>query len=70
MAWKSSPETTAGYALSVAGEANRHARGVCCGIYPITRKRRSSNTSRDSSSQGTVVHVESEHTPWRVIGGA
>ena len=26
----------AGYALSAAGEANRTARGVACGIYPIT----------------------------------
>jgi pyruvate/2-oxoacid:ferredoxin oxidoreductase alpha subunit len=26
----------AGYALSTAGEANRTARGVACGIYPIT----------------------------------
>ena len=26
----------AGYALSLAGEANRNARGTACGIYPIT----------------------------------
>ena len=26
----------AGYAMSAAAEANREARGACCGIYPIT----------------------------------
>ena len=25
-----------GHSMSVAGEANRHARGAVCGIYPIT----------------------------------
>ena len=26
----------AGHSMSLAGEANRNARGVVCGIYPIT----------------------------------
>lgn len=61
----------AGYALAAAAEANRDARGACCGIYPITpqteiveyvAKRRFSKTK--------VVPVESEHSAMGVCIGA
>ncbi len=61
----------AGYALSAAGEANRNARGVVCGIYPITPQ--TEIVERVASfdfTKGRVVPVESEHSAMGVSIGA
>jgi len=61
----------AGYALSVAGEANRTARGVACGIYPITPQSEIVEyVARFPFSKGRVVPVESEHSAMAVSMGA
>jgi pyruvate/2-oxoacid:ferredoxin oxidoreductase alpha subunit len=61
----------AGYALSVAGEANRTARGVACGIYPITPQTEIVEyVARFPFSKGRVVPVESEHSAMAVSMGA
>jgi len=61
----------AGYALSVAGEANRAARGVACGIYPITPQSEIVEyVARFPFSKGRVVPVESEHSAMAVSIGA
>jgi pyruvate/2-oxoacid:ferredoxin oxidoreductase alpha subunit len=61
----------AGYALSVAGEANRTARGVACGIYPITPQTEIVEyVATFPFSKGRVVPVESEHSAMAVSMGA
>jgi len=61
----------AGYALSVAGEANRSARGVACGIYPITPQTEIVEfVAGFPFSKGRVVPVESEHSAMAVSIGA
>jgi len=61
----------AGYALSSAGEANRTARGVACGIYPITPQTEIVEyVARFPFSKGRVVPVESEHSAMAVSIGA
>ncbi|MGI9247567.1 MAG: pyruvate ferredoxin oxidoreductase [Woeseiaceae bacterium] len=61
----------AGYALSLAGEANRAARGVACGIYPITPQSEIVEyVARFPFSKGRVVPVESEHSAMAVSMGA
>jgi len=61
----------AGYALSTAGEANRTARGVACGIYPITPQTEIVEyVARFPFSKGRVVPVESEHSAMAVSIGA
>ena len=61
----------AGYALSVAGEANRTARGVACGIYPITPQTEIVEyVAKFPFSKGRVVPVESEHSAMAVSIGA
>ncbi len=61
----------AGYALSAAGEANRSARGVACGIYPITPQTEIVEyVARFPFSKGRVVPVESEHSAMAVSMGA
>jgi pyruvate/2-oxoacid:ferredoxin oxidoreductase alpha subunit len=61
----------AGYALSVAGEANRTARGVACGIYPITPQTEIVEyVAKFPFSKGRVVPVESEHSAMAVTMGA
>ncbi|HSG59733.1 MAG TPA: hypothetical protein VLA06_09400 [Woeseiaceae bacterium] len=61
----------AGYALSVAGEANRTARGVACGIYPITPQTEIVEyVANFPFSKGRVVPVESEHSAMAVSMGA
>jgi len=62
----------AGYALAVAGEANRTARGAICGAYPITPQTEIVEFLRDFPfTKGRVVPVESEHSAMGVcIGGA
>lgn len=61
----------AGHALSVAGEANRTARGVACGIYPITPQTEIVEyVARFPFSKGRVVPVESEHSAMAVSMGA
>jgi len=61
----------AGYALSVAGEANRTARGVACGIYPITPQSEIVEyVAKFPFSKGRVVPVESEHSAMAVSMGA
>lgn len=61
----------AGYALSAAGEANRTARGVACGIYPITPQTEIVEyVARFPFSKGRVVPVESEHSAMAVCMGA
>jgi pyruvate/2-oxoacid:ferredoxin oxidoreductase alpha subunit len=60
-----------GYALSVAGEANRHARGAACGIYPITPQTEIvERVAAFPFSKGRVVPVESEHSAMGVTMGA
>jgi len=62
----------AGYALSVAGEANRNARGAVCGIYPITPQTEIvERVAAFPFTKGRVVPVESEHSAMGVsIGGS
>lgn len=61
----------AGYALSAAGEANRTARGVACGIYPITPQTEIVEyVAKYPFSKGRVVPVESEHSAMAVSMGA
>ncbi len=61
----------AGYALSVAGEANRKARGAVCGIYPITPQTEIVEyVAGFPFSRGRVVPVESEHSAMGVSIGA
>jgi pyruvate/2-oxoacid:ferredoxin oxidoreductase alpha subunit len=61
----------AGYALSTAGEANRIARGVACGIYPITPQTEIVEyVAKFPFSKGRVVPVESEHSAMAVTIGA
>ncbi len=61
----------AGYALSLAGEANRTARGMACGIYPITPQTEIVEyVARFPFTKGRVVPVESEHSAMAVSIGA
>ena len=61
----------AGYALSAAGEANRTARGVACGIYPITPQTEIVEyVAQYPFTKGRVVPVESEHSAMAVSIGA
>jgi len=62
----------AGYSMSLAGEANRQARGVVCGIYPITPQTEIVEyVARFPFSKGRVIPVESEHSAMGVcIGGS
>ncbi len=61
----------AGYALSVAGEANRSGRGAVCGIYPITPQTEIvERVAKFPFSRGRVVAVESEHSAMAVSMGA
>ena len=61
----------AGYALALAGEANRDARGCCAGAYPITPQTEIIEYLSDFSfSRGRVVLVESEHSAMGVCIGA
>ncbi len=61
----------AGCALSLAGEANRTARGTACGIYPITPQTEIVEyVARFPFSKGRVVPVESEHSAMAVSMGA
>ena len=62
----------AGHALSLAGEANRTARGAVCGIYPITPQTEIVEfVAKYPFSKGRVIPVESEHSAMGVcIGGA
>jgi len=61
----------AGHSLSLAGEANRVARGVVCGIYPITPQTEIvEQVARFPFSKGRVIPVESEHSAMGVCIGA
>ena len=61
----------AGYALALAGEANRNARGCCAGAYPITPQTEIIEyLSGFDFSKGKVVTVESEHSAMGVCIGA
>ena len=61
----------AGHALSMAGEANRTARGVACGIYPITPQTEIVEyVAKYPFSKGSVIPVESEHSAMGVCIGA
>jgi pyruvate/2-oxoacid:ferredoxin oxidoreductase alpha subunit len=61
----------AGYALSVAGEANRTGRGAVCGIYPITPQTEIvERVANFEFTKGHVVAVESEHSAMGVCIGA
>jgi pyruvate/2-oxoacid:ferredoxin oxidoreductase alpha subunit len=60
-----------GYALAVAGEANRNARGTACGIYPITPQTEIvERVAAFPFTKGRVVPVESEHSAMGVTIGA
>ena len=62
---------SAGYSMSLAGEANRTARGVVCGIYPITPQTEIVEyVARFPFSRGRVIPVESEHSAMGVCIGA
>jgi pyruvate/2-oxoacid:ferredoxin oxidoreductase alpha subunit len=57
--------------MSLAGEANRNARGVVCGIYPITPQTEIVEyVARFPFSKGRVIPVESEHSAMGVCIGA
>ena len=61
----------AGHSMSLAGEANRDARGVVCGIYPITPQTEIVEyVARFPFSKGRVIPVESEHSAMGVCIGA
>jgi pyruvate/2-oxoacid:ferredoxin oxidoreductase alpha subunit len=61
----------AGHSMSLAGEANRTARGVVCGIYPITPQTEIVEyVARFPFSKGRVIPVESEHSAMGVCIGA
>jgi pyruvate/2-oxoacid:ferredoxin oxidoreductase alpha subunit len=61
----------AGYALSAAGEANRAARGLCSGVYPITPQTEIIEyASKFKFTKGRIVPVESEHSAMGVCIGA
>jgi len=61
----------AGHSLSLAGEANRKARGAVCGIYPITPQTEIVEyVARFPFSKGRVIPVESEHSAMGVCIGA
>ena len=61
----------AGYALSVAAEANRNARGATCGIYPITPQTEIVEyVANFPFTKTRVVPVESEHSAMGVSIGA
>ncbi len=61
----------AGHSLSLAGEANRNARGAVCGIYPITPQTEIVEyVARFPFSKGRVIPVESEHSAMGVCIGA
>lgn len=61
----------AGHTLSLAGEANRNARGCAAGAYPITPQTEIIEYLRAFSfSKGRVVAVESEHSAMAVCMGA
>jgi pyruvate/2-oxoacid:ferredoxin oxidoreductase alpha subunit len=61
----------AGYALSVAGEANRGARGVVAGAYPITPQTEIIEyATKFKFTKGRIVPVESEHSAMGVCIGA
>lgn len=61
----------AGYALAVAGEANREARGCVSGAYPITPQSEIIEfLLAFTFSKGHIVPVESEHSAMGVCIGA
>lgn len=61
----------AGHSMSLAGEANRAARGAVCGIYPITPQTEIVEyVARFPFSRGRVIPVESEHSAMGVCIGA
>ncbi len=61
----------AGHSLSLAGEANRNARGVVCGIYPITPQTEIVEyVASFPFTKGRVIPVESEHSAMGVCIGA
>ncbi len=61
----------AGYALAVAGEANREGKGVAAGIYPITPQTEIVEyVSRFKFTKGRIIPVESEHSAMAVSIGA
>lgn len=61
----------AGYALALAGEANRSARGCAGGAYPITPQTEIIEYLRAFQfTKGRVVPVESEHSAMGVCIGA
>jgi pyruvate/2-oxoacid:ferredoxin oxidoreductase alpha subunit len=61
----------AGHAMSLAGEANRVARGAVCGIYPITPQTEIVEyVARFPFTKGRVIPVESEHSAMGVCIGA
>jgi len=61
----------AGHSMSLAGEANRNARGAVCGIYPITPQTEIVEyVARFPFSRGRVIPVESEHSAMGVCIGA
>jgi pyruvate/2-oxoacid:ferredoxin oxidoreductase alpha subunit len=61
----------AGHTLSVAGEANRKARGCAAGAYPITPQTEIIEHLRAFPfSKGYIVPVESEHSAMAVCIGA
>lgn len=61
----------AGYALCAAGEANRNARGMACGIYPITPQTEIvERVAAYPFTKGRVVPAESEHSAMGVSIGA
>jgi len=61
----------AGHAMSLAGEANREARGAVCGIYPITPQTEIVEyVARFPFTRGRVIPVESEHSAMGVCIGA
>jgi pyruvate/2-oxoacid:ferredoxin oxidoreductase alpha subunit len=61
----------AGLAATLAGRANRHGRGFCCGVYPITPATDCMEyLCAQTIAKSKIVRVESEHSAMGVCIGA
>ncbi len=61
----------AALAATLAGRANRHGRGFCCGVYPITPATDCMEyLCAQTMDKSKVVRVESEHSAMGVCIGA
>lgn len=61
----------AGLAATLAGRSNRHSRGFCCGVYPITPATDCMEfLCAQEIEKSSIIRVESEHSAMGVCIGA